>query len=74
MSNEIESRLNKIERQLARTKLLAGILLVIEIAQLFYSKNEGLKEMFLVSLLIIGGLIVSTAIIYLVERVFSTKD
>ncbi len=72
MDNEIESRISQVERRLARTQLLAGVLLVVAVIDYFPTLRKLFGDFIMMMLLMLG--IVSLVIFFIFEiGQFSTK-
>lgn len=65
-----ESRISQLERKLARTQILVGVLVIISLARFYPAFDQIIKDSIFVVPLIIGGLILTVFLIYLVERFF----
>jgi len=69
-----KSRISRLERKLARTQILVGVLVVFSVARLHPELDQIIKDSIFVLPLIVGGMIFAIFLIYLVERLLSSQE
>ena len=72
MKND-ESRISRLERNLARTQILVGILVIVYVARFYPELDQIIKDSILILPLIVGGLILTGFLIYLAERLLGNE-
>ncbi len=68
-----ESRISRLERNLARTQILVGILVIVSVARFHPELDQIIKDSILILPLILGGLIFTVFLIYWAERLLGNE-